>query len=311
MSQASLALPHAGPPGSAPNEPQEDTAHFVPRPSSESNAAACLVTIYPTGAVMGQRHVLERRPLLVGRSERNDVHLPDLSVSRCHACIEPDGDGYRISDLDSTNGTFVNDRRVTDHRLADGDYLRFGGTILRFLAGGNVEAQYHQELYRLSIYDGLTGIPNQRALLECLQRELARSARHTRPLALLLLDIDHFKRINDSLGHLGGDLTLQHLAQRLKEVTRKEEVVARYGGEEFVVLAPDAAPEQARGLAERLRCRVADEPFRYEGYAYPVTISLGVAHTSGDPVPSPREFIRQADENLYRAKEQGRNRVVA
>src|SRR5262249_13639398 len=150
-------------------------------------------------------------PVVLGRGEDCDVRINDHSVSRRHARIEPSPEGYYAIDLQSTNGTFVNDVPTDVATLKDGDYLRIGNCIYRFLGGGNVEAEYHEEIYRLTIIDALTGIHNKRFMMEFLDRELARSARHGRPLAVLILDIDHFKTVNDELGHLAGDQTLRDL----------------------------------------------------------------------------------------------------
>src|SRR2546421_13129235 len=116
------------------------------------------------------------------------------------------------------------------YKLKDGDYLRVGNWIFRYLTGGNVEAEYHEEIYRLAIIDALTGIHNKRYLSEFLDREVARSIRHGRPLAVVLFDIDHFKTINDTMGHLGGDFLLRELVARLKGKVRREDLFARYGG---------------------------------------------------------------------------------
>src|SRR5262249_26417075 len=191
-----------------------------------------------------------------------------------------------------------------------GDYLRVGNCIYRFLAGGNVEAEYHEEIYRLTIIDALTDIHNKRYLLEFLDRELSRSARYTRPLALILFDIDRFKTINDELGHLGGDFTLRELSAIVKGSIRKEELFARYGGEEFAVVLPETTRDGAVQAAERIRSLVEKHSFQYEGKAYPVTVSVGLATTTGDDTLTPSEIIRQADEKLYQAKNEGRNRVA-
>src|SRR5262249_25608126 len=159
--------------------------------------------------------------------EECELPIPHPSISRQHARIEPVGDGYRVVDLGSTNGTFVNDRPVSTGRLVDGDYLRVGDRLFRFLAGGNVEAEYHEQLYRLIIIDALTEIANKRYLIEFLDRELSRSARYRRPLSLILFDIDRFKSINSRLGHLGGDYALRELAACIKGTVRKEELFAR------------------------------------------------------------------------------------
>jgi diguanylate cyclase (GGDEF)-like protein len=271
---------------------------------------ACLVHIYPTGPGMGTRYTLGDGPLTLGRGSDCDICINDNSVSRRHARIESGEDGFFADDLQSTNGTYVNDVPASMYKLRDGDYLRVGNCIYRFLMGGNVEAEYHEEIYRLTIIDALTGIPNTRALMEFLDRELARSCRYNRPLALVMLDVDHFKLINDDLGHLGGDFALRELAGRIRGSIRKEELFARYGGEEFVIILPETNRERAIELGERLRLLIESEPFRYEGRPFQVTISLGVATISGDSDVSPRELIALADEKLYEAKRQGRNRVV-
>jgi diguanylate cyclase (GGDEF)-like protein len=281
------------------------------RPVSMTSRSACLVHIYPTGPGMGSRYALADAPVVLGRGAEAEIRINDHSVSRRHARIQPGADGYYAVDLQSTNGTFVNDFQVSMHRLKDGDYLRVGNCIYRFLAGGNVEAEYHEEIYRLTIIDALTDIHNKRYLLEFLDRELARSGRYARPLSLVMIDIDRFRAINEDLGHLGGDFTLRELAARIKGNVRKEELFARYGGEEFAIVLPETTREGAVTLSERLRQVVASQAFRYEDHAYQVTISLGVATTSGDESMTPSTLIRMADEKLYLAKHEGRNRVVS
>src|SRR5229473_2792421 len=236
------------------------------RPVSSTNRQACLVHIYPTGAGMGSRYMLGDSAIVLGRDHDCDLKINDQSVSRHHARIQPGIDGYYVMYLQCTNGTFVNDKPASMYKLKDGDYLRVGNWIFRYLTGGNVEAEYHEEIYRLTIIDALTGIHNKRYLLEFLDRELARSARHHRPLSLVMLDIDRFKAVNDELGHLAGDFTLRHL--------------------------------------------VESHPFQYEDRRYNITVSLGLVSTEGDESLTPNDLIKQADEKLYQAKHDGRNRVV-
>ncbi|HEV3203701.1 MAG TPA: GGDEF domain-containing protein [Gemmataceae bacterium] len=278
---------------------------------SIANPEACLVRIYPTGPGMGTRYTLGAKPMVLGRDGTCDIHVDDKSVSRRHARIQPGVDGYSALDLQSTNGTFVNDRPGSQTKLNDGDYLRIGNWIFRFLAGGNIETEYHEEIYRLTIIDALTGIHNKRFLLEFLDRELARSARYSRPLTLVLFDIDWFKSINDQLGHLGGDSTLRELVIRVKGAIRKEELFARYGGEEFALVLPETNLEGGKDVAERIRNLVGNHPFLYEGCPYTITISLGVFAIRGQEALSPIDLIREADQNLFAAKNAGRNRVVA
>jgi two-component system cell cycle response regulator len=275
--------------------------------------AACLVHIYPTGPSMGCRYTLGERPLLLGRGEDCDIRLQDHSVSRRHARIDPAPDGYHVHDQQSTNGTFVNDRQLDGPwLLRNSDYLRVGNCIYRYLAGGkNVEAEYHEEIYRLTILDGLTQIHNQRYLGEFLDREVVRSQRHARPLSVLMFDLDRFKSVNDTHGHLCGDFVLRELADLVRQSVRKEDLFARYGGEEFVVVLVEATREDAGVAAERIREAVADHVFRFESTPIKLTVSVGVASTAGDMAMTPTHLLRAADENLYQAKRAGRNRVVS
>jgi two-component system, cell cycle response regulator len=279
------------------------------RPVSITNRNACLVHIYPTGPGMGTRYTLADSPVVIGRGGDCDIRINDHSVSRRHARIQPGAEGYYAVDLQSTNGTFVNDQPASMYKLKDGDYLRAGNCIYRFLTGGNVETEYHEEIYRLTIIDALTDVHNKRYLMEFLDRELARSGRYERPLSLVMIDIDRFRTINESHGHLGGDFTLRELAARIKGNIRKEELFARYGGEEFAVVLPETNREGAMALSERIRAVIDEQPFRYEDKTYSVTISLGVAITSGDASMTPMKLLQAADDKLYQAKNEGRNRV--
>ena len=279
---------------------------FAPLPAPTD---ACLVFIYPTGPQMGARYVLRTEDALIGRTDECHIRNTDASVSRNHARIEVRDDGYYAVDLESTNGTFVNNVAKCDSRLEDGDYLRVGNCIYRFLAGGNIEAEYHEEIYRLTVLDGLTGVHNRRFLTDFLDRELARADRFNRPLSLAMFDIDHFKAINDQHGHLAGDMTLRELTAVLKAVVRKDELLARYGGEEFAMALPETTIEQAYQACERLRRIVAEHPFQYNSQRIPLTVSVGVT-VSKPGLDCPEELIRAADDKLYEAKRTGRNRVA-
>ena len=273
---------------------------------------ACLVHIYPTGPDMGRRYPLTDNELIIGRGDDAGIRIQDGSVSRKHAQIEPTSGGYVISDLASTNGTFVNDLAVAlPRKLHDGDYVRVGNCLFRFLAGGNLEAHYHEEIYRLTIIDALTETYNVRYFNEFLEREVTRSQRHARPLSLLMFDVDRFKTFNDSHGHLCGDFVLRELSRRVRDVVRKEDLFARYGGEEFAAVLVETQLHQAIDAAERIRTCIAETPFTYESQHLSLTVSVGVASTTGTPPLTPSELVSFADQNLYRAKESGRNRVEA
>jgi diguanylate cyclase (GGDEF)-like protein len=280
------------------------------RPAPAIGRDACLVHIYPTGPIMGTRYPLSTKPVVLGRGKDCDICLTDHSVSRRHACIEPATDGFYAIDLQSTNGTFVNDTPTERVCLHDGDYLRIGNCIYRFLDGGNLEAEYHEEIYRLTIIDGLTGVHNKRFMLEFVERELMRSARYARPLALVMIDVDFFKTVNDEMGHLCGDYSLRELAACIKPGVRREDLFARFGGEEFALVLVESTRAAAVEVAQRVRERVARHRFVYEGREYRLTVSLGVASTTGDESLTVPELMRQADEKLYQAKRDGRNCVV-
>jgi diguanylate cyclase (GGDEF)-like protein len=292
-------------------EPVSDTWRVIPRrPGSAAGEHACLVHIYPSGPSMGQRYGLTEQSVILGRGEDCGIRISEHSVSRRHARIDFKDGAYVASDLQSTNGTFVNDVSTTQAALKDGDYLRIGNCIFRFLAGGNVESQYHEEIYRLTIIDALTDIYNKRFFIEFLEREIARSTRHHRPLALVMIDIDGFKSINEDIGHLGGDFTLREVAKTIRTKVRREDLFARYGGEEFALILVEATNEGALELAERLRLLIENRTFEFEGKSFQATISLGVAATTGVDGASANDLIRRADEKLCEAKKAGRNRVV-
>ncbi|MDX9723045.1 MAG: GGDEF domain-containing protein [Myxococcota bacterium] len=280
---------------------------------------ACLVVI--RGADLGKRFELGKQSTILGRSPQADIQLEDDAISRNHAMISIESEAAFVRDMESTNGTYVNDVPVSRKRLEDGDRIKIGAMIFKFLSGSNIENAYHEEIYRLTTTDGLTQVFNKRYFLESLEKETRRSMRHHRDLALLILDLDHFKQINDNFGHLAGDSVLRQVAQNLSSIVRRDDVVARYGGEEFALICPETDKRQASVLAEKLRAAIAAERFRFDAYLIPVTISVGVAELvelvdpGEESTLAPEEvmmsFIRMADERLLEAKRSGRNRVVA
>lgn len=281
------------------------------RPVFTGNRNACLIQIYPPGPGLGTRYNLGDAPLTIGRDTDCDICVNDDTASRHHARLQFDTASYIVTDLQSTNGTFVNEVPVALHPLEDGDYLYIGNSIFRFLSGGNIESDFHEEIYRLTIIDALTDIHNKRYFLEFLDRELARSNRHGRPLTLLLFDIDHFKDINDTRGHLCGDYTLSKLAGLVKTVISQDELFARYGGEEFAIVLPETSLEGGVQAGDRIRALVEQHAFQFEDQPYRITVSVGAATTAGDGSMTTFELLSQADDKLYQAKHQGRNQVAA
>lgn len=276
--------------------------------SSSEPGHDCVVIYYASDSrLFGRRYVLASEALSLGRGSENVVVLENDSVSRRHARIERRQGGFSIMDLDSTNGTYVNDTLVTEHALKPGDQIKIGDTILKFLSGSDVEVQYHETIYKMTIVDGLTGANNKRYLLEALEREVQRAKRYKRPLSFLMLDVDHFKNINDSFGHLAGDYVLKELATAIRTRLRPDDVLGRYGGEEFGSILPETGPEGAMTIAEELRRLIEEQRFVFDSEPIPVTISIGVAcYQEGQDVEG---LVKAADERLYKAKHAGRNRV--
>ncbi|MBX7197226.1 MAG: GGDEF domain-containing protein [Sandaracinaceae bacterium] len=288
------------------------TSILGPQQGETSGRGDCLVTIYAKDpAQLGKRYVLEASPTSIGRGHDNHVVLESDSVSRRHCHIERrPATGWFAVDDGSTNGTYVNDDQISAPvRLRSGDRIKVGPTIFKYLSGTDVESLYHEEIYRITIIDGLTQAHNKRHLFEALEKEITRSRRYGRDLACIMFDIDHFKKINDTHGHLAGDYVLKEVARVVRSRLRGEETFARYGGEEFCIVAPETPIDGARVLAEDIRRRVAESSFLFQGEKIGCTISCGVAML-GENDKDGVSLIKAADEQLYVAKRTGRNRVV-
>ena len=270
---------------------------------------SCLVTIYPAD-VLGGTLELADEPITIGRSSTCEVHFANDSVSRKHAVIERGENCYMIRDLGSTNGTYVNDVRVSSTRLEAGDRIHIGNHILKFLSSNDIEAQYHETVFKIVTSDGLTGAYNKRYLLDALEREIGRAKRFGRSLAMLMMDLDHFKSVNDTYGHLVGDAVLQEFGRRTNEIVRSGDIFARYGGEEFALVISETSIEEATEIAERIREAMSNEPVVTDSDVVEATVSIGMAFYDGESPCTPLLLIRRADTKLYEAKNSGRNRVV-
>lgn len=272
---------------------------------------ACLVNLHPPGPDIGRRIPLLNPQYIVGRDSEAAFVVSRSSVSRQHARVYVDDDGaWWVEDLNSTNGTFVNESRVKLQQLIDTDQVRFGDAIYKFLSGSNIESAYHEAIHNMAIQDGMTGIHNKRYFTEFLDREIAVCSRHGHPLTLVMFDVDHFKKVNDSHGHLAGDAVLKDLAARIRPRIRREDLFARYGGEEFACVLPSTALPGGIVFAEHLRTIIAERPCLFENLSIPFSISVGVTTLHHETGLDPAGLIKRADENLYAAKRGGRNKVV-
>ncbi len=265
------------------------------------------------GAEIGRNFRLRKQTTTVGRGEDVDIRLPDDGASREHARIERDTPGggdtrFVIRDLGSTNRTFVNGDVIESVTLRDGDKIRVGDTILKFVVLDSIEVSFHEEIRDRITYDQLTGLLTKESLYMAFERELARCVRYDYPLSVLMMDLDRFKSVNDTHGHLMGSHVLSEVGRIIRRAVRLEDVSARYGGEEFVTYLAETDTAGARAAAERVRASMEAHEFVLDDVAIRVTISIGIATAPGHG-SSVKELVGAADRALYKAKETGRNRV--
>jgi len=264
----------------------------------------CLVVI--AGNELGVRVELFEDEVKIGRAEQNHLCINSDLVSRHHATVLRVGEVHVVRDEGSTNGTFVNDQRLkAAHELADGDQIRIGRTVIKYTRSP-LEVGYLERVMELATHDALTGAFNKRRFDEAFPAEVQRSVQSSMPLSLLLLDIDFFKRINDTHGHPAGDAVLRDVTRVATTAIADQGLLARVGGEEFAVLI--AAPVAgARYTAERVRAAIERHVFNFEGKTIPVTVSIGIAELA--PGETPQKFYERCDALLYESKHGGRNRV--
>lgn len=270
---------------------------------------ACLIVL--AGSNVGEMYRLESGETLLGRASTAHVRLNDDGISRRHARVLQVAGEVIIEDLKSANGTMVNGELVASHRLHDGDKIRLGSTtVLKFTYQDQLDETFQQQMYDAALRDGLTKAYNKKYFMERLETEFAYASRHRADLSLLMFDVDHFKRVNDTYGHLAGDYVLSKLSKISMGTLRHEDIFARYGGEEFGVICRAVTLPQAGILAERVRALVESTVFEFDGRRMPITISVGVAAHPTSMVDSATALIAAADAALYEAKRCGRNRVL-
>lgn len=246
----------------------------------------------------------------IGRDTTCEFVVNDSSVSRRHAKITKKGTDFFVEDLDSTNGTWVNESKISNLKLCSGDRIRVGTSIFKFLNADNVEAKYHESIYDMMTHDALTGAWNKRYLMDVLDREISLRKRNEKPMSLLMMDLDFFKSINDQHGHIIGDEVLVEFGKRMLRNVRDSDLFARFGGEEFAVLLSDAPLEVAVEVAERYRQTIINPAFETSIGSISCTFSGGISTWTFEDCLSRTEFLAIADKNLYLAKNQGRNQVA-
>ena len=279
--------------------------------------------VFLRGELLAVPIPLERDEVTLGRALEADVRVNDARASRLHARIRTERDAgsgetrYRIIDLGSTNGTLLNGRPITEAVLEEGDKLVIGEHLMRFDMLDEIDREFQRQIHRLLVHDELTGLLTSKSFFSELRREAARAEFESRPFCVLMMDLDHFKEVNDTYGHMTGSQTLEEIGGVITRALRAGDVASRFGGEEFAAFMLDADIAQGIVAAERVRAAVEAHPFSMTKRGAPegerthhITISIGVA-AFPDDARDPIELVEMADSALYRAKRSGRNRVCA
>lgn len=279
--------------------------------------------VFLRGELLAVPIPLERAEVTLGRALDADVRINDAQASRLHAQIRTEVDEatgaarYRLIDLDSTNGTMLNGKAIDEAFLEDGDKFVIGDHLIRFEMLDEIDREFQQQIHRLLVHDELTGLLTSKSFFSELRREAARAEAESKPFCVLMMDLDHFKDVNDTYGHLVGSATLEEVGTVIKGSLRAGDVGARFGGEEFAAFLLDADYAQGMVAAERVRSAIEKHEFPAvrpgsdeEPRTHHMTISVGVASFPND-ASDPIQLVEKADSALYRAKRSGRNRVCA
>jgi two-component system, cell cycle response regulator len=262
------------------------------------------------GPLLGKTFTIEQPVLTIGRSSQCDIQIEDDNVSRKHAEINFRDGLVWLTDLQSTNGSYVNSKRISEIPLNDGDLVLIGRVLFKFIHSSLVENRFFGQMYSLATTDFLTAIANRQQIINLLEQEFSRARRYDRPLSILVYDIDRFKKINDTHGHLAGDQMLIESSRIVKDHLRSEDHYGRLGGDEFLVICPETPVEQALALGKRIQVVLSKTDFLVKDKIVFFTISVGAA-TLSLKVASPDEFSLLADQALYRAKNAGRNQCAS
>lgn len=292
----------------------DDTTSIANVPEAPEHASgdrdkAYLIVI--AGSNVGEMHKIEADTTVLGRSIDANIRLTDDGISRHHCRIRMEDGRLFVEDLGSRNGLFCNGARASHHELQDGDKIQLGKTtILKFSYQDDLEENFQKQMLESALTDGLTGAYNKRYFMERLDSEVKFSLRHKVSLGLMIMDLDKFKLVNDTYGHLAGDTVLVKFAELMHESIRNEDVFARYGGEEFAIITRAIPRPDVFRFADRLRQETSELQIVSEGIHIPVTVSIGLATLPEDQATGPMDLIKIADSMLYEAKRSGRNRVM-
>ena len=267
-----------------------------------------LIVLYPQNEFA--QIPLERGTVILGRGQDADIRFEDELVSRRHCALSFDGSSVTVEDLGSTNGTFVDGNFVHKQVLDSDNRLQIGKMVLKVAYKDPSEEAFSREIYEAATTDSLTGLLNRQAFMDRSAGELIYARRNNAFVHVLMIDVDNFKRVNDTWGHQCGDLVLKEVARLLSEEKRDSDLLSRYGGEEFLLLMGGITPEDAKKRAEKLRNSIAQHIFSWMDTVIPVTISIGISSRQGFDIKQINDLIAESDKLLYIAKDCGKNQVI-
>jgi two-component system, cell cycle response regulator len=295
-----------------------DKAKAVANKNEKEKGAKCglnfmLTVVQGSDVDFGKIYSFSSETVRIGRDRTNTIQVNDRKVSKQHSEISiiktGDVEQFIIKDLESTNGTYVNGQPERQRILGTGDKITIGETVLRFNYKDEIEEEYHSKLFNFAAMDSLTGLYNRRYILNELENQFRIARRNKRVFSIVVIDIDDFKRINDTFGHQAGDEFLKHVSFYINHNLREQDICGRIGGEEFLIILPETDIAGASRLANRIRLRIRDSELGYLGSSLSATVSAGISQY-GETIESTQVLFKMADNALYEAKGSGKNKVV-
>ncbi len=270
--------------------------------------ALYLRIIYPESQC--KCYELQDKPLTIGRGNDADIKLNDDLISRNHCKVSILNDQLIVEDLGSTNGTLIDGKTISCQVLKFDERLQVGPYVMKIEHKDPHEVQFEKNLFTAATTDGLTGLLNRRCFNERSLQQLENCSSEQQQFSLVMLDIDHFKQINDCYGHPAGDKVIKSIAGMLNNNKRCNDLIGRYGGEEFIMMLPQTCSKEAAAFCERIRSNIENLSIRYEEHHIRVTVSIGIISLTSSTEKNMETLIEMSDHCLYQAKNQGRNRII-
>ena len=258
-------------------------------------------------------YLTSNNELILGSSIEATIQISDQGVSRKHIRFYFSNDDAFIEDLESANGSYLNGTKITSATsVKDGDQIAIGAsTVIKFNISNKLDAEYQQHIADQLTRDSLTNALNKRTFIQVLHQEYLFAKRHSLAVCVLFIDIDRFKDINDTYGHLLGDEILKHIYNLLHQNSRTDDYVYRFGGEEFTIICRNLTTHEGLQYAERIRSYINSSPYNYDSQSIEITVSIGVSSYPEDGTETIAELVKSADDAMYQAKSMGRNKVIA